>query len=67
MENLLTTKHSPFIRRDAARRAYNAAEAACPHWSFEGFDANEEHECCREMFDAQRELSLARRACRVQS
>ena len=60
-------KHASFIRLDAARRAYDFAQSQCPHWSFEGFDANETHECCCDLDDAQRELSLARKAHRKET
>jgi hypothetical protein len=57
-------KHSPLIALAAARREYEFAESQCPHWSYEGFDANEEHECCRDLADAQARLSKARKAAR---
>lgn len=55
--------HTPVIRLIAARRAYEAAQAACVHWDFESDGSD--HECCREMEDAARGLSLARKAVRT--
>jgi len=54
------TIHSPLIRLQAARRNYEAAQGACVHWDMESDGCD--HGCCREMDDAGKELSLARKA-----
>lgn len=54
------TTHSPLIRLQAARRNYEAAQGACVHWDMESDGCD--HECCRELDDAGRELSAARKA-----
>lgn len=53
------SKHTPLIRLDAARRAYNAAQEACPHWDYESDGSG--HDCCVALEKTQRELSAARR------
>lgn len=53
------TTHSPLIRLQAARRNYEAAQGACVHWDGE---SSGDYECCRELDDAGRELSAARKA-----
>jgi hypothetical protein len=59
----MNTKHSPLIRLQAARRAYEAAQGACAHWDMSGTaGADEAHGCCHDLYDAQRELSAARKA-----
>lgn len=55
-------EHSPLIRLQAARRAKDAAEAACPHWDLNGFDFGEHgdpSECCYKLDEARRELKRA--------
>lgn len=54
------TTHSPLIRLQEARRRFESAQGQCPHWDY--VHDGEDHECCRELDDAQRELSAARRA-----
>lgn len=56
------TIHSPLIRLQNARRNYEAAQGACVHWDMESNCGD--HECCRELDDAGRELSAARKAYR---
>ena len=56
------TTHSPLIRLQNARRNYEAAQGACVHWDMESNCGD--HECCRELDDAGRELSAARKAYR---
>lgn len=55
-----TTVHTPLIRLQAARRAYDMACEACPHSG----DHHGEFMCCRELTDAQREFTAARLAVR---
>lgn len=52
--------HTPQIRLAAARRAYEAAQAHCPHWDMDGDTGD--HGCCVELYEAERELSAARKA-----
>lgn len=52
--------HSPLIRLQNARRNYEAAQGACVHWDME--ENTGDHGCCRELDEAQRELSAARKA-----
>lgn len=56
----VTTQHTPLIRLQAARRAYEAAQSACVHWDYEHDGAD--HGCCVELDQAQRELLAAKRA-----
>jgi hypothetical protein len=58
--NMSNTKHTPAIRLSAARRAYESALEACPHWDYETGHA--EHGCCHELEEMRRELALARAA-----
>ncbi len=55
--------HSPTIRLGNARRARDLAEQACPHWDYESGPEGD-HECCRDLREAQHELRLAREAVR---
>lgn len=55
-------KHSPQIELTNARLALGIAKTACPHWSCEGFDADERHDCCYDVDDAQRRVKAAKRA-----
>lgn len=56
----MSTEHSPTIRLAAAQRAFDVASTHCPHWDYES--GSGEHQCCHELYDAGRELSLARKA-----
>lgn len=60
----MSTSHTPLIRLQAAKRNYEFAAEACPHWDYETEGA--EHDCCIALIDAHLELKLARRAMEVQ-
>ena len=57
----MTTKHSPLIRLQAARRDLDAARELCMHWDFED-DGAAGCECCYRVDDAKRELRAAKKA-----
>jgi hypothetical protein len=53
------SKHMPLIRLQAARRAYQVAQEACPHWDYESGSAA--WACCYDVRDAWQELKRARK------
>lgn len=58
----MTTKHSTLIRLSAARRAYDAAAEACPHWDYENNSDGCCFDCCLALDRAKVELKHARHA-----
>lgn len=61
-------KHSPLIRLQAARIAYDLAQEQCPHWDYDANPAPCLDTCCWALMDASQELRQAKRAAnRAQS
>lgn len=54
--------HSSLIRLKAARAEYDTAQQCCPHWDMAGDTGD--HQCCDDLYKAQRELHNAREAVR---
>lgn len=58
----MNTKHSPLIRLQAARRAYDSALSNCAHWDYESDEHGADHPCCHELESARVELDRAKKA-----
>jgi hypothetical protein len=57
----VSSRVSPLIRLQAARRQLDLAEERCPHWDYEG-DGGEHAECCLELQAAEHQVRKARKA-----
>lgn len=56
------SNHTPLIRLQAARSAFQAATECCNHWDYEGSEDGLDYDCCRSMRAAQLEVKRARAA-----
>lgn len=54
-------RHTPIIALRAAQSRYQLATETCPHWDYVNDQNPGEHDCCRELVEAQQEVRRLRR------